>query len=57
MSSLKAPKIRPLAKPLPIQTESAALIGVLAGKIRIQGDLQTTGLRWDGESSIAAEMT
>jgi prevent-host-death family protein len=41
---------KPIAKLVPIQTESAALIGGLAGKIRVHGDLLTTGLRWDAES-------
>ena len=40
----------PIAKLLPIQIESAALIGSLAGKIRVHGDLLITGLRWDAES-------
>jgi prevent-host-death family protein len=33
---------KPIAKLMPIQTESAALIGSLAGKIRVHGDLLTT---------------
>jgi len=41
---------KPVAKLVPIGTESSALIGSLAGKIRMLGDLQTTGLRWDAES-------
>jgi prevent-host-death family protein len=41
---------KPVAKLIPLETESAALIGSLAGKIRVLGDLQTTGLRWDAES-------
>lgn len=41
---------KPIAKLVPIQTESAALIGSLAGKIRVHGDLRTTGLWWDAES-------
>jgi antitoxin (DNA-binding transcriptional repressor) of toxin-antitoxin stability system len=41
---------KPVAKLVPIQTESAALIGVLAGKIRVHGDLETKGVRWDAES-------
>lgn len=32
---------KPVAKLIPIQTESAALIGNLAGKIRVRGDLLT----------------
>jgi len=41
---------RPVARLVPIQTESSALIGSLAGKIRVHGDLLTTGVRWDAES-------
>jgi prevent-host-death family protein len=41
---------KPVAKLVPIETESSSLIGSLAGKIRVNGDLLTTGLRWDAES-------
>ena len=41
---------KPIAKLVPIETESVSLIGSLAGKIRVHGDLLTTGLRWDAES-------
>lgn len=41
---------KPVAKLLPVTGSSAALIGSLAGKIRIHGDLTTTGLKWDAES-------
>ena len=41
---------RPVAKLVPIETGSADLIGSLAGKIAIHGDLLSTGVRWDAES-------
>ena len=41
---------KPVAKVIPIETESASLIGSLKGKLRIKGDLLSTGLRWDAES-------
>jgi len=41
---------RPVAKLVPVEAESASLIGSLAGKIRIHGDLLSTGLEWDAES-------
>ena len=41
---------RPVARLIPIGTESADLIGSLAGKIRIKGDIFSTGVRWDAES-------
>jgi prevent-host-death family protein len=41
---------KPVAKLVPVEAESARLIGSLAGKIRIRGDILSTGLRWDAES-------
>ncbi len=40
---------KPIAKLVPVKTDSSSLIGILAGKIRVQGDLLTTDLRWDAE--------
>lgn len=40
---------RPVAKLVPVGGESAALIGSLKGKIRVKGDLFSTGLRWDAQ--------
>jgi prevent-host-death family protein len=41
---------RPVAKLIPIRAESATLIGSLKGKLKIKGDLFTTGLKWDAKS-------
>jgi len=41
---------RPVAKLIPIQSDSATLIGSLKGKIRIKGNILSTGLRWDAQS-------
>ena len=41
---------RPVAKLIPIGASSAALIGRLKGKIRIKGDILSTGVRWDAQS-------
>ena len=41
---------RAVAKLVAIETESAELIGSLAGKIEIVGDILSTGARWDAES-------
>jgi prevent-host-death family protein len=41
---------KPVAKLVPIETESSSLIGSLAGKIRVHGDLLTTDLQWDAQS-------
>jgi prevent-host-death family protein len=40
---------RPVAKLLPIGADSESLIGSLAGKIEIKGDILSTGLRWDAQ--------
>lgn len=41
---------RPVAKLIPLGTDSASLIGVLRGKLRIKGDILSTGQRWDAQS-------
>jgi len=41
---------KPVAKLVPVDTAPAALIGSLRGKIRIKGDILSTGLRWDAQS-------
>jgi antitoxin (DNA-binding transcriptional repressor) of toxin-antitoxin stability system len=41
---------KPVAKLFPIPSEPGALIGVLRGKIKVKGDLLSTGVRWDAES-------
>jgi len=38
---------KPVARVLPIETGSAGLIGSLRHKVKIKGDLLTTGQRWD----------
>jgi antitoxin (DNA-binding transcriptional repressor) of toxin-antitoxin stability system len=41
----------PVAKLIPMSSESTALIGSLKGKIRIlKDDLHSTGIRWNAES-------
>ena len=40
---------KPVAKVLPIERASADLIGTLRGRIRVRGDIQTTGLTWDAD--------
>jgi prevent-host-death family protein len=44
---------RPVAKLVPISSDSGELIGSLAGKLRIAGDVLSTGLRFDAESGHA----
>ena len=41
---------RPVAKLIPIGTDSASLIGSLRNKITIKGDIVTTGTVWNAES-------
>ncbi len=41
---------RPVAKLIPIQEQSANLIGCLKGKILISGDILSTGESWNAES-------
>lgn len=41
---------KPVAKLVPIETEAAALIGSLNGKIHIRGDILSTRLKWDAQS-------
>jgi prevent-host-death family protein len=41
---------RPVAKLIPIRADSSALIGSLAGKIKVKGRILSTGVRWDAES-------
>ncbi len=41
---------KPVARVMPVVVESAQLIGRLKGKIKIHGDIQSTGVKWDAES-------
>ena len=40
---------RPVARVLPAGRASASLIGALRGRLKITGDIMTTGLRWDAD--------
>jgi prevent-host-death family protein len=41
---------RPVAKLIPIASESASLIGSLKGKVQIKGNILSTGVDWHAES-------
>lgn len=41
---------RPVAKLIPIRAESAELIGSLKGKLRVKGDILSTGIGWRAQS-------
>jgi prevent-host-death family protein len=40
---------RPVAKLIPIGADSASLIGSLKGKIKIKGNILSTGARWNAQ--------
>ena len=44
---------KPVAKVIPIGSGCAALIGSMKGKLNIKGNLLSTGIRWNAESSRA----
>ncbi len=41
---------KPVAKVIPITSVCADLIGSMKGKIKVKGDILSTGIRWDAES-------
>jgi prevent-host-death family protein len=41
---------KPVAKLVPIHTDNEKLIGSFKGKIKIKGDILSTGVKWDAES-------
>jgi prevent-host-death family protein len=41
---------KPVAKLIPVHTDSAKLIGSFKGKIKIKRNILSTGLKWDAES-------
>lgn len=40
---------KPVARLMPFSTDSASLIGSLAGKVQIKGDILSTGLDWHAQ--------
>ena len=38
---------KPVARLVPVERESAELVGALAGRLKISGDILSTGERWD----------
>jgi prevent-host-death family protein len=48
---------RPVAKLIPIAADSGELIGSLAGRLRIAGDILSTGVEWDAEPRHAHAAT
>lgn len=41
---------KPVARLLPIESESEDLLGALEGELTIKGDLMSTGVAWDAQS-------
>ena len=41
---------KPVARLIPVDTESGELIGALQGKITVNGDLLSTDVDWDAQS-------
>lgn len=41
---------KPVAKLIAIRAESAVLIGSLKGKLKIKGEIFTTGSKWNAQS-------
>lgn len=41
---------KPVAKLVPIRAESASLIGSLKNKVKIKGDILSTGVAWNAQS-------
>jgi prevent-host-death family protein len=41
---------KPVATLLPVASQSASLIGSMKGKIKIKGNIFSTGLKWNAES-------
>lgn len=41
---------KPIARVMPISSDCAALIGSMKGRIKVKGDILSTGIRWNAES-------
>lgn len=41
---------KPVAKLISIRSESAELIGKLKGRVRVKGNVLSTGLKWNAQS-------
>jgi prevent-host-death family protein len=40
---------KPVARLIPVERGGKALLGTLKGKIRVKGDILSTGLSWDAD--------
>jgi len=41
---------KPVARVLPFEVGSSSLIGCLKGKLKVKGDILSTGVEWNAES-------
>ena len=41
---------KPLARVVPFEQDCAGLIGALKGKVKVRGDIMTTGVKWNAQS-------
>ena len=41
---------KPVARVIPASSDCAALIGCLKGKLKIKGNIMSTGTRWNAQS-------
>jgi prevent-host-death family protein len=41
---------KPVARLVPIRTESASLIGKLKGRVKVKGDVFSTAIEWHAQS-------
>ena len=41
---------KPVARLIPAESDCAELIGSLKGRLKIKGDILSTGAKWDAES-------
>jgi prevent-host-death family protein len=41
---------KPVARLVPVASECAGLIGSMKGKIKVKGDIFSTGIRWNAQS-------
>ena len=41
---------KPVAKLVPVHTDNAKMIGSFRGKLKIKGNILSTGVMWDAES-------
>jgi len=41
---------KPMARVVPFEQDCAGLIGALKGKVKVKGDIMSTGVKWNAQS-------